>query len=178
MQQKKINNSAPNHPQSKTVTNSITVYTLYIIYIMLRSGLVHRTGEHHTHNVFSNIGHESIGTIAKLGVKEDIYSNIFNQIDRDQNGYLDKGEFRDATKALNLSLPETELTQIYNTISDRNGVITLESFTKFIQKSVRIHKQFMQLQQEFRSSILNKLALAASSSTSIHRKWRYHQHKF
>ena len=117
-------------------------------------------------NVWATMRYNSIGSIAKLGQKEDIYSNIFNQIDRDQNGSLDKEEFRDATKALNLSLTETELIEIYNSISDKNGVITLKSFTKFIKKSVMIHKQFISLQQQFKTSIINKIKLIKSPSTT------------
>jgi len=118
--------------------------------------------------VFRTMHYTSIGNLAKLGQKkQDVYANIFYQIDKDENGALDKDEFRDATKALNLFLTEDELDKIYHSLASDNQGITLESFTKFIRKSVRIHKQFLRLQEELRASILKKTACHSAPSTSF-----------
>eukprot|EP01084_Bolivina_argentea_P133717 236018_1 len=116
--------------------------------------------------LYPTMHYSSIGSIAKLGQKDDIYSRIFNQIDKDKNGTLDREEFSDATSALNLCLTEKELTDIYESIASDNA-ITLDSFKKFVEKSVCIHKQFTKFRREFTTVILNKTTQSLTSNQDL-----------
>lgn len=54
---------------------------------------------------------------------------LFNSIDRDHNGKLDKGELEAAVKSTGITVPKRELEQFFRQVDvDKDGVISFEEW--------------------------------------------------
>lgn len=54
---------------------------------------------------------------------------LFNSIDRDHNGRIDKGELQAAVKSAGITVPKRELEQFFRQVdTDNDGVITFDEW--------------------------------------------------
>ena len=62
----------------------------------------------------------------------DEVKKIFNQFDKDKNGYINKSELKNLSIALNNPLENAELQDLFRDLDeDRSGKISWEEFIKY-----------------------------------------------
>jgi solute carrier family 25 phosphate transporter 23/24/25/41 len=69
----------------------------------------------------------SLGSKAISRIKD-----VFNSIDTDRSGRIDRQEFRKACEELSLSLTDEEINQCFESDKDRDGRLDFEEYTAFI----------------------------------------------